>query len=1058
MPELCNNLKSIPIQKMPKLQHIQTIQPLHKQWQWGFRLVCVGLFLWSCLVTGYSKETTAIFPGNSERICSYSDFCYYFPQEDFVYHLNDRLLFMEKPDGQIVESGIRKKLLTVIQQYREIKKSLSQTKRNGTGGFTLDMTLPGGFTGAEQILAPLGLSLVKQPGNHYRISRTSQFAYNEYYSFARLEGQLNQWQQSLNQNRTMDILVTESEVSVPWDYDFLQEITALPVDRESFFETMLGNEQFSLLLATLYRLSPDMIDYISNLHPKTKLGAWKEIYQNPRFLMGLFILSHALRIDYSQAATKNGKLKLPGGTGAKEFWSSLAGVNSDTAPMEFLYRLAVLDDGRLNYLFLFSSFLAPNVQAALFTGANSIEMKQLYPLISLSGREKLDPKKFPNFQNVNFFTLLYTLRMKNNRFYFPLGAPCWQQAIRGEKCASPSSLSTDTSDKDVFLLFKSLLRAPRSGLANRIPNSGRMELFIVLYSKFSGRPQLLSPEVLFSLCRHYEKYNVLVDFIEKIPLRSPETVLKLINKLKAFNNLEGKAREMALAIFQALLEILAHTAKYAPQLYDYDDLVLKLTRIPFGIPPYYNELFTFFQKGLALDYPVQKDLVDIVLAGVKNQDVSIEGSKYLFLIGDVYRKMLTDTMGTQDVATFSSFIEFNHVLNRLEEEGRKSVAERSADVDNELLNRLQQLCDMLPYAEIGSNAPNIIKERVMHYNREQFVRDVKVLFDAVTKRDSLEKLKISIAKIKEAYLLPNLKDYLMAFVYALNAKHPDLRVFLNPNLVRLHDFGEGSAHAWNQCGIPTSSHPFSDYIFSGGLSRLNMTFASKWRKYMFTQTFIYNGHQLDAMLVNLLDIYPLAATIDEASIAGIGTLVEQGENIMQRARADETQRQSVRDALGSVTAGFHYRKSLQYLDRQSNEYALFTAELKHLGELFSLANPPNLGRTGGIYYHTFGNVVPIDCPIFPQSLACFFQEGWLSGEIVAEHLLHMSYLFFKKKIPAVLIGQVLYSHFNQTAPVLFNQNHPADYDTAYFLFQLINDSRLKGLLKYLQKEGYLKLK
>lgn len=48
-----------------------------------------------------------------------------------------------------------------------------------------------------------------------------------------------------------------------WDYGFLRQVTGLELNADSFFEILLKDEKFSLLLGALYRLTDREIDYIS---------------------------------------------------------------------------------------------------------------------------------------------------------------------------------------------------------------------------------------------------------------------------------------------------------------------------------------------------------------------------------------------------------------------------------------------------------------------------------------------------------------------------------------------------------------------------------------------------------------------------------------------------------------------------------------------------------------------------------------------------------------------------------------------------------------------------
>jgi len=361
----------------------------------------------------------AIIPGDVNRICNYTDFFYNYPSEDFFYYLNERLLFTDTPDGIIEGSGLRNKLLKIVRWHRLIKKSLQRIKMKETDIITINVADPEGYKKATIIMNLLGLRLDRSPEGQYRVTRDSSLALklSDYFRFAVINpGTI---EKQLNKTHHFHLKINESEIPVPWDFESLREITGLEIDSATFFETMLKNERFSLLLGVLYRLSHKEINHISNLVKKPRLGAWKWIYKYKRFLMGMFFLSNALRVsDDSQWV-------LPGGRAAEPFWTQLTGKNYKKYPLGFLYRLATRDEGKLNYLFLFSQFLSPESQKNLFTGANAKKMQRVYHLISLNESEKLKASRFPRLRDFNFYTLLYSLRMRDNRFYFPMGVDVW---------------------------------------------------------------------------------------------------------------------------------------------------------------------------------------------------------------------------------------------------------------------------------------------------------------------------------------------------------------------------------------------------------------------------------------------------------------------------------------------------------------------------------------------------------------------------------------------------------------------------------------------------------
>jgi hypothetical protein len=109
--------------------------------------------------------------------------------------------------------------------------------------------------------------------------------------------------------------------------------------------------------------------------------------------------------------------------------------------------------------------------------------------------------------------------------------------------------------------------------------------------------------VIRTLYENYLEYNVLVDFIEKIPIKNPQTVLKLFFRAKSFKKLHisKKGKETLAAIFQSLLELLAQKAKYAPDHYQYDRLAAELLQMPLSEESLYDDVFRFFARHLDID-------------------------------------------------------------------------------------------------------------------------------------------------------------------------------------------------------------------------------------------------------------------------------------------------------------------------------------------------------------------------------------------------------------------------------------------------------------------------
>ncbi len=368
----------------------------------------------------------AVIPGDVTRISYYTNFFYNLPSEDFFYHLNERLLYMEKPDDRIMGSGLRNKLLRIVRWHNVIKKALRRYKRDENNMIAINVTTPDGYKQALVILNLLGLRLEKTPENQFRVTGEPASGFSDYFQFTLLKAKTIENQ--INKTNHFYFKLKEDHIPLPWRFAFLREVTGLEINADSFFETLLKDEQFSLLLGVLYRLSDREIDYISGLAKSAPYAAWKQVYRDKQFLMGMFILSGALRVT----GDKDVHWALPGGREADAFWNELAGKDCRTSPLEFLYQLATKDDGKLNYLYLFAGFLPLETREALFTGPNARKMLALYHKISLADSEKLNENQFPGLRDFNFYTLLYALQMEESEFHFPRGVEPWLKVIAAD--------------------------------------------------------------------------------------------------------------------------------------------------------------------------------------------------------------------------------------------------------------------------------------------------------------------------------------------------------------------------------------------------------------------------------------------------------------------------------------------------------------------------------------------------------------------------------------------------------------------------------------------------
>lgn len=626
-----------------------------------------------------------------------------------------------------------------------------------------------------------------------------------------------------------------------------------------------------------------------------------------------------------------------------------------------------------------------------------------------------------------------------------------------------------TPDVDSFTLISQLLERLGKKEDKATTSASELKKFTAIYTKFYNRPELLTAEVLSLMYDRYEKYNVMVDYIEKLPIRKPETAIKLFIWVENFEWFSNKDGALFNAVFQSLLELFSHAAKYAPDKYDYDILVEKLISIPFTRSAFYDNVFDFLKTALKIEHK-KRGLMDFITGGMANRDMNIDGIKYKFNIKESYKKSLGQVLESQDVCSFSTLLALNYLFHRLETQKDDLTAASLT------FKSIEDLCLQLPYAEISEEAPKAIRERVMTYSKEKMTKDLGKLFAALNNAADGTRLNAVIGKIKTDYLLHHLSQHFLAMAYAVNAKNYKLKVFLNPNMVRLHDFeNQKERTAWNFCGTPPVTEFLGGYHLSGGLSRLNIVFAFKWYEHLFGRTFIYNPRHLQAVLVNLLELYPLPRTNWDPGYNAL--MVDFGLELLRKAKESENTdplRHDVITRLNTITAGYNYRKAVDYLTGKAREHHLFFKEIKLLGEVFfkekkyldissyreqlkSQATNP-LPPVGNIYYHTFGNLNPRQFSMFPQDAAVIFDSGHVSGEMIDEFKIKLDWHLHKKKIPPVLLGQILYTYLTRTAPRILSQNHVNDYFSTYFIFKVFNNSHLKGIMKKLQKEGYLKLK
>jgi hypothetical protein len=1001
---------------------------------------------------------TVIIPQTINHISYYTDFFYNLPDGDFLYYLNDRLLFSDPPNEKLFDNGIRLKLLRVTYIQKKLRELIKINEKDGKPHLTVNLDDKNGMKEAAQIMGYLGLEMRKEESGQYKIMIDASAGIIDYYRFSRVD--INRLERQINQTHRFYFQLKESYLQIPWSCDFLKDITGVDITPLSFFENMLKDERFSLLLSVLYRLSEQEINYINSLMSNNQ--AWKQIYQNKRLLVGMFVLSHALRVN-------NNRILLPGGDGAREFWSQLSGVNVSESPFQFIKSIATKDNGKLNYLYVFSFFLPEKNRSALFFNYDTFKMQTLYDRIELEKKAMIQTSRFPRLGDFGYFTLLYALQIKDNEIQFPGGLDSWTAAISN---GSSQTWGMADTRNDPYTFITKLLDQDQQ----KRNKMRALQKFITLYTKFFHRPEILTKEILSKLYQMIEDYNVLVDFIEKIPLKKTETVSQLLDKAKEIEGMEKSDKILFTRIFQSLLEIFSYQAKYLSQDMDYDQLVSQLIQIPLDRSTIYNNLFEFFKSGMNI-YPnknsIDNAFIDFALKGIPNQYITMNDRKNRFLVQDQIKTTIRDILQSQEICPPSSLIEVNSVLQQAgNPQGRTGTG---------LKIKLIETFNQLPYPDISDEAPGFIINRVRKYRKEDLQGDLQKLINQIESKAPQTEIETTIKKIKSNYLIYQLGDYLLALSYGVNAKTERLRIFLNPNLIRLHDFDETNGDTpWNSSKTPKIKQKFSGFYFQGGLSRMNLLFSQSWEDHLFSRNYIYDQEQIQSVITNILDMYPVP--LISRSQSYVGLIVELGLELIQKAKENFSINQDVEMELMTISTGYHYRKIMDFLRHKSKDYYLFFTEIFNLGERFlekkkyldefsaheklSMLTNTHLFNTvekemdqfGGIYYHTFGNLTARKFHLFPQEIANLFDTNWTGGEIINEFKIKTAYHAYKKMFPPQLMGEFLYNYLFTTCRKFFSQNYIKDYFSTYFIFDILNNSHLSKIVKKLQEKGEVRLK
>ena len=1025
-----------------------------------------SLFLLSIFTVSLPAGNTIKLPGTLQQVAGYLHYPLPSAREDLIYHLNELLLFEEEPTlldigirftagyrslissrsrkGKLLQKAAhtarrkamnmtsRRKLQKILIQHKKIKEFMARQNGKDPGSVSLDLNTPAGSRKAEKLLNLTGLILQRVPGENgkpgylfFEEYSPPSFEVNEYYRVADIR--VGELRKAFAHTHRFEFKIPECEIELPREIDFFREVTGLDLSPDNFAETLMNEKRLQVLLGILCRLSDREIDFIDGLEPG--FDTWKRMYRVETLLNGMFVLSHGLRV-------KDNRLRLPGGEAAAPFWAELAGAHPLQNPLQFLETLAAADGGKLNYFYVFGFFLPPETQQAVFSGFDAAAFRSIYNALNLEKQERIAGLKLPGLRDFGFFTLMYALRTRGGEIHFPGGIHAWAAAVGAR-------------ENTVHGILKQLAHESR-GKEN-------IRSFISVYSKFYTRPELLTPEVIRALYTNYPDYNVLVDFVEKIPVRKPGTVLKLFSLVTSLEGADApaKEKEALTAIFQSLLELLAKRSGYKTDRFDYDGAIDELVKIPLEGAAAYDAVFRFFGNTLAIDLSpssVDQSFTGFLLSGAQNPEVTVHEQTYILDTASAVEKMISGVLNSQEACTLSNLVRVNRRLDycRDSKEGGGNTAKR-----------LREDFNRLPHPEFGgfrSALPPGMGRQLKIYSRPGLYKILERLAAEKSERAPADEVDTLIGKIKTTCLLQQLKHYLVTCVYALNAGDPDMRLFLNPNITRLHDFSHRRKKGpWNHSGTSRRLGETAAYHLEGGLSRLSIALSGPFSEHLFGKAIGYYPVQTTSILFNNLDLYPYAR-IGRAQ-EYVGAMVTAAGEQIQKAEKDPRLRQTMVDELATLTAGYRYRKMVNAVDGNSGQLLLYYGERLRLAERLLDKKEPVEGmeRLGCIYYHTFGTLKPYRFSLFPQPLSHLFESKWAGGEQIDELKIKSAYISYLKNFPPQLLGHFIYGHLFY-AERFFAQDYKNDYHKTYYMAALYNYLILNRVYQALRKSGALRIK
>lgn len=1015
---------------------------------------------------GLLEAVAVRMPGKQSELNHFVTYNYGVSGEDLLFHLNEILLFEEMPTylqiEEYVARGIKKDYLKArMRKYviRELRRSRRMTfthrireifnqdrmirnyiiSKAGSVDreMTFDLNTRNGQLGASELLLHLGLKLIMDHNGKFRVLEyyTDNFRVNQYY---KLQG-YHEWRldREINKSRRFTFKLNECELDIPFEFNFLTAATGLILTRNNFAHMLVNDRRLQMFTGILYRLSPVEIEFISSLAPNHAI--WKKIFSDDHLLSGMFLLSHALRV-------KNNRFRLPGGEKSTAFWQQLTGAHPFENPSEFLQTLAAKDNGKLNYFYVMGFFLPGEIQNQLFAGYDTAGFNDIYHLVRLKKREKVTKGlNIPQLDDSSFFSMLFAFQVRDGNIYFPGGISCWADAL-GVK---------DISFRGIL---KHLLSARKKKSA--------IHRFTSIYTKFIDRPELLTPAVLDAMFQRFDDYNVILDYIEMLPLKRPETVIKLLNWAASFESVPGVdpmnqrnlslerlkerlignqgKRSLSVAVFQSLLAILARGAQTLPGRYDYDRLMEALTAIPIQVEGQtYDGIIQFLDKQCGLDVDrleAGHSMTRFLLNGIHNPVIRLHDESYTLDARSVMTSELKKVMEKQQTCSLASLARISELLD---------IFASGRPAGPGLLRALRKACQALP---------------LIHAEETHLTNLVERLIDQNQKKSHPSKILSTVRTIKDEVLLGQLKHFLVTAVYALATGSSNLRIFYNPNFSKLHDFTyHHGITPWNTCSKSLGDLREILYHVEGGLSRVHIVLAEPFGEQLFRLKMEEYSNQTAPIIYNNLNLFPLTRLTQ--GHAFLGQLVQRGADALQMVEQQPGAGEETKDRFAAITAGYPYRKIMEKLNGKLPTYYPTFKLLKRFGEHQLMAQdasaleniPPDTHQLGPVLFKTFGRLKPYCFSMFPQALSQLFTSGIIGGEMNNEFKIKAAYVSWKRSNPPQLLGFLAYRYLAY-ASLYYSQKYENDFYKTYYMYDIYNHLYLDRIIKTLKHIGVLKIK